>query len=118
MGAALVRRGHQPGAVRATHLAGDGGHRRAGRAGDYQDRAPEYRTFAEARTDYRDSWRRLAEVAARPIPDGRLAEHEFFGPLDAREWVALITYQHELHVRKMDQIRQTEEYRRAQGAGW
>jgi hypothetical protein len=78
----------------------------------------EPQSLEQARAEFTDSWRALTQAAAHPIPEGTTADHAFFGPLTAREWLALVTYNHELHARKIDQIRQSEPYRKAQGARW
>lgn len=76
------------------------------------------RTLAEVRADYAESWNRLAEAAARPIEGPEALPHDFFGPMTAREWVALVAYHHEYHGRKLDRVKRSGAYRKAQGARW
>ena len=76
------------------------------------------KTLTELRSDFAESWRILAESAARRITNGVQTPHHFFGPMSAAEWVALIAVHHEYHIRRVDRVKQSEEYRLPRGAKW
>lgn len=76
------------------------------------------RTVPEVAADYNESWQRLAQSAAQPISSSQTIAHEFFGPLNAAEWLALVGYNLEFHARQIERIMRSEEYRKAQGAQW
>jgi hypothetical protein len=76
------------------------------------------RTLPEVGADYNESWQRLAQAAAQPISHTLTAPHEFFGPLNAAEWLALVGYNLEFHARQIERIMRSEAYRKAQGAQW
>ena len=78
----------------------------------------EGKSLQDARGEFEDSWRRLAESASRKVTSAALTPHPFFGPMSAAEWVALIAVHHEYHIRRVDRVKQSEEYRRIRGAGW
>jgi uncharacterized damage-inducible protein DinB len=76
----------------------------------------EGRTLVELRKEFEDSWRRLANAVSTPIRGERTEPHDFFGPMTAPEWVALIAYHHEYHSRQIDRIQATDLHRRARGS--
>lgn len=76
------------------------------------------RPLAELRAECEESWKGFAESAAQPIVSGKVEPHTFFGPMNAREWVALMAFHHEYHSRKVNRIKRSGAYRKAQGAGW
>ncbi len=73
------------------------------------------RTLGDLRREFEESWRRLAEAVAGPIVGERTEPHDFFGPMTAPEWVALIAYHHEYHSRQIDRIQATKEHRQVRG---
>jgi hypothetical protein len=75
-------------------------------------------TLVAARVAFRHALARLDQVTAKPITAGAQAEHEFFGKLNASEWLSLVAYQIELHIRALERLMRSEEFRRAQGAKW
>ena len=78
----------------------------------------EGKTLEQTRKEFAYSWKILADSAARKITSDRKTQHPFFGPMSAAEWVALIAVHHEYHIRRVDRVKQSEEYRRARGATW
>lgn len=95
---------------------------RAGQIGDSStpDLFPgaEGLTLEDVKSRYEESWKRLAGSAAQPIDSPQTIPHEFFGPINAKEWVALIAFHHEYHLRKIDRIKRSREYMEAQGLKW
>jgi uncharacterized damage-inducible protein DinB len=75
----------------------------------------EGRSLPELKTEFDRSWKRLGEAAATPITNLQTQDHDFFGPMDAREWVALIAYHHQYHARQVDRIQRTDAWRQARG---
>ena len=76
----------------------------------------EGRSLDDLRGEFESSWQRLGEAVAGPIVGNRTEPHDFFGPMTAPEWVALIAYHHEYHARQIDRIQATPEYRQARGS--
>jgi hypothetical protein len=76
------------------------------------------RNVSEVASDYNQSWELLARAAAHPIQGSQTAEHEYFGPLNAAEWLALVGYNLEFHARRIERTMRSETYRQAQGATW
>ncbi len=74
------------------------------------------KALQQLRLEFEESWRVLAAAVGRPIAGERSEPHDFFGPMTAPEWVALIAYHHEYHARQVDRIQATEAYRQARGA--
>jgi hypothetical protein len=75
-------------------------------------------SLAEARADHAKSLRRIAEATIHPIQSPTVSEHEFFGPLTATEWLALVAFHHEYHARQANRVMRSPEYKEAQGAKW
>ena len=88
--------------------------------GDTPDLFPgaEGKSLEEVRCDFSESWRVLADSASRKVTSSELTPHPFFGPMSAAEWVALVAVHHEYHIRRVDRVKQSEEYRSVRGAGW
>ena len=76
----------------------------------------EGKDLKELKAEFDRSWKRLGEAAATPITSLETQKHDFFGPMDAREWVALIAYHHQYHARQVDRIQRTDEWRRVRGS--
>ena len=76
------------------------------------------KSLEQARNEFTESWRRLADSASRRVTSAAVTAHPFFGPMSAAEWVALIAVHHEYHIRRVDRVKQSEEYRRVRGAAW
>jgi uncharacterized damage-inducible protein DinB len=78
----------------------------------------EGKSLGDLRKEFAESWRILADSAARKVTNRALTSHHFFGPMSAAEWVALIAVHHEYHIRRVDRVKQSEEYRKVRGARW
>ncbi len=76
------------------------------------------RSLEDVRGEFSESWRVLENSASRKVTSSDMTPHPFFGPMSAAEWVALIAVHHEYHIRRVDRVKQSEEYRRVRGAGW
>ena len=72
----------------------------------------------QVKSEHGESWRQLAEKAASPIDSSATAPHQFFGPMTASEWVAAIAVHYEYHSRRIDRVKQSEEYRQSLKATW
>ena len=95
------------------------------RAGRQMDANPpdlfpgsEGKSLGELRKEFAESWRILADSAARKVTNADQSPHHFFGPMSAAEWIALIAVHHEYHIRRVDRVKQSGEYRRVRGASW
>jgi hypothetical protein len=75
-------------------------------------------TLVSARLAFRQALAQLDRATAQPITSKAQGDHEFFGALNASEWLSLVAYQIELRTRALERLMRSEEYRRAQGAKW
>lgn len=78
----------------------------------------EARAFAQTLADHRAALNRLMKTAERPVTSEATAHHDFFGPMSARELLAVVAFHYEYHTRQVDRLMRSEAFRKAQGAQW
>ncbi len=78
----------------------------------------EAKTLEDARQLHQLSTRNLITVCATPVTTMATAEHDQFGPLTAKQWLATSSYYHELVTLQVERLMRTPEYLNAQGKKW
>ncbi len=78
----------------------------------------EAKSLTDARLLHEHSSRNLMAIGMTPVLGEGTAEHDQFGPLTAKEWLAVTSYYHELATRQVERLMRTPEYLNAQGKKW